>query len=144
MQRNPIKGRVYSGIARLVSSMVSGNVSFGESRFTESSRLAPNDWRRSLAEAIRDPGQLLSRLGLAALGTWHSAFGQQFPMLVPESFLKRMKPGDIDDPLLRQVLPLADEDVALPGLLLRAVAEAQVREVRRARVDRQRARAAAA
>ncbi len=124
----PSKGRVYNGVARLVSSMGSGNVSRAEQPNAERSQAASNDWRRSLGEAIRNPGELLSRLGLAALGTRHSALGLPFPLLVPESFLKRMKPGDVNDPLLRQVLPLAEEGGDVPGFTLDALDEAKFRK----------------
>ena len=108
--------------------MVSGKVSLAERSFSEPSRTAPNDWRRSLAEAIRDPVQLLSRLGLTAVGPRLSALGQQFPLLVPESFLNRMKPGDMNDPLLRQVLPLAEEDEDVSGFTVDALDEARFRK----------------
>ena len=38
-----------------------------------------------------------------------------FPFKAPPSFIQRMGSGDPADPLLRQVLPLAEEDQALPG-----------------------------
>jgi L-lysine 2,3-aminomutase len=37
------------------------------------------------------------------------AAGAGFPLRVPESFLRRMRPGEAHDPLLRQVLPVAEE-----------------------------------
>lgn len=40
-----------------------------------------------------------------------------FPIRVPRPYLSRIKPGDPEDPLLRQVLPLAQESVELPGYL---------------------------
>jgi len=71
-------------------------------------------WQAQLQRAWRDPVGLLhhlghdpGRFGLAAVGT--------FPFLVTEAFAARMKAGDPDDPLLRQVLPLADEDLETPG-----------------------------
>ncbi|MFM9962662.1 MAG: EF-P beta-lysylation protein EpmB [Planctomycetaceae bacterium] len=112
--------------------MVSGNVSLAERLLIEpSDTTSPplrDDWRRSLADAIRDPEELLSRLGLTADGCRLSAIGRQFPLLVPESFLKRMQSGDINDPLLRQVLPLAEEDDAVPGFTLDALEEATFRK----------------
>jgi L-lysine 2,3-aminomutase len=68
------------------------------------------DWRRSLAQAIRDPAELLSLLDLP-MGLLPSAknAAEAFPLLVPQSYLRRMRRGDPLDPLLRQVLPLADE-----------------------------------
>jgi EF-P beta-lysylation protein EpmB len=38
-------------------------------------------------------------------------------LFVPRSFIARMRPGDPHDPLLRQVLPLAEEDVEVPGYI---------------------------
>lgn len=108
--------------------MVSGNVSLAERPKIESSRTAADDWRRSLAEAIRDPAQLLSRLGLASAECRLTAVGPRFPLLVPESFLRRMKSGDLHDPLLRQVLPLAEEDEDVPGFTIDALDEATFRK----------------
>lgn len=128
------KGRVYSGIARSVSSMVPGNVTLVERPITEPSHpaLSPaaGDWRRSLAEAIRDPHELLTRLGLAAFGSRLSAGGasQDFPLLVPKSFLRRMKSGDINDPLLRQVLPHVEEGHDASGFTSDALDEASYRK----------------
>jgi EF-P beta-lysylation protein EpmB len=50
------------------------------------------------------------------------------PLLVPESFLQRMRPGDINDPLLRQVLPLAEEGEDVPGFTIDALEEARFRK----------------
>lgn len=50
-------------------------------------------------------------LGLDALGGRLSdAACQQFPLRVPRGFVARMRHADPDDPLLRQVLPLDDEE----------------------------------
>ncbi len=110
--------------------MLSGNVSLADRPFAEPSHALPSDWRRSLTAAIRDPRELLMRLGLAAFGSRLSALDQKenFPLLVPESFLRRMKPGDIDDPLLRQVLPLAEEHADVPGFTFDALDEAKFRK----------------
>jgi EF-P beta-lysylation protein EpmB len=73
-------------------------------------------WQRELARAVTDPEELL---GLAGLGPeWlpaARAAARLFPLRVPRSFVARMRPGDPHDPLLRQVLPLADECLAVPG-----------------------------
>ena len=65
-------------------------------------------WQAELREAIRDPAELLRLLELApdALGT--PAVGA-FPLLVPRGFVARMRKRDPNDPLLRQVWPLAAE-----------------------------------
>ena len=112
--------------------MVSGNVSLVAppliEPFDDVSAPLRDDWRRSLAEAVRDPGELLSRLGITAISHQPPAVSRQFPLLVPDSFLRRMQPGDLNDPLLRQVLPLATEDEAVPGFTADALEEATFRK----------------
>ena len=68
------------------------------------------DWKNSLAHAIRDPAQLLKILELPdrLLPNAISA-AKSFPLRVPYSYLNRIKKGDPNDPLLRQILPLGDE-----------------------------------
>jgi EF-P beta-lysylation protein EpmB len=88
----------------------------------------PADWRRSLAAAIRDPDELLDRLGLG--DEWRSgarAGAALFPVVVPHSYLARMEPGDPFDPLLRQVLPLGAELESPPGFAADAVGDAEAR-----------------
>jgi EF-P beta-lysylation protein EpmB len=46
-----------------------------------------------------------------------------FPLRVPRGFAARMVPGDPGDPLLRQVLPIDDEDRVVPGFGLDAVGD---------------------
>ncbi len=80
---------------------------------------AAASWQQQLAEAIRDPVQLLAELGLepALLGDAAAVARAQaqFPLRVPRAFVARMRRGDPRDPLLRQVLPLALEQAAVPG-----------------------------
>jgi EF-P beta-lysylation protein EpmB len=90
--------------------------------------LQPTGWQQALRQAVRDPAELLARLGLgeAALGMSPQA-AAQFPLLVPEGFVARMRHGDPHDPLLRQVLPLDEELRLLPGFGLDAVGDAAAR-----------------
>ncbi len=96
---------------------------------TEPSALSESgDWHRSLAEAIREPRELLSRLQLdESLLPAAQRSAELFPLLVPLSYLKRMRPGDANDPLLRQVLPLGAESDSLDGFVHDAVEEARFR-----------------
>lgn len=73
-------------------------------------------WQRELAEAVRDPAELLQLLGLPQelLGGAQAARGQ-FPLRVPRPYVARMGKGDPHDPLLRQVLPLGEELLAAAG-----------------------------
>jgi EF-P beta-lysylation protein EpmB len=67
-------------------------------------------WRDQLRRAIRDPDALLERLGLPdSLRDGARRAAAQFPLVVPEAFVGRMRHGDPHDPLLAQVLPIASE-----------------------------------
>ncbi|MFZ0551571.1 MAG: EF-P beta-lysylation protein EpmB [Steroidobacteraceae bacterium] len=73
-------------------------------------QLEPRTWQQELTEAITSPEDLAAALGLSpqALVGVHAA-GRHFHLRVPRSFVARMRPGDPQDPLLRQVLPAAAE-----------------------------------
>ena len=73
-------------------------------------------WQTEMAEAVRDPGELLSLLELDP--RWLEPARRAaaaFPLRVPRPFLARMRKGDPQDPLLRQVLPLEEELRNIPG-----------------------------
>lgn len=67
-------------------------------------------WQAELARAITDPAELLAVLNLGP--DWLPAArtaARAFPLRVPRGYVARMRPRDPGDPLLRQVLPLAEE-----------------------------------
>lgn len=82
---------------------------------------SPANWQQELAAAVTDPAELLRRLGLdpaefpRLFDADSLAARAQFPLRVPESFVRRMRHGDVHDPLLRQVLPLGEENLAVEG-----------------------------
>lgn len=97
-------------------------------------------WQRELAGAVRSAEELLQRLGLIlpqesletamirlGISTATANHLQSFPVLVPENFLARMRPGDAADPLLRQVLPLAAETAIVEGFVSDAVGDLAAR-----------------
>lgn len=87
-----------------------------------------SDWHRSLAAAIRDPAELLDELRLNEVAIRVSTdAAEAFAVMVPRSFLARMRPGDPDDPLLRQVLPLDEELRPVAGFESDAVSDAEFR-----------------
>lgn len=99
---------------------------------TDNTHVLPS-WQKELANAVKNPQQLLQLLDLSPKNVLLSLKARKsFPMLVPLPFVNKMKKGDINDPLLQQVLPITDEelvsdgystdpleehDSALPGLL---------------------------
>jgi len=83
-------------------------------------------WQTQLARAIRDPRELCRRLGLDE--TWWPGAERGhalFEVRVPEAYLARIRPGDPADPLLRQVLPLAEEALPTPGYVADPLEEAE-------------------
>jgi EF-P beta-lysylation protein EpmB len=90
--------------------------------------LQPAGWQRAWREAVRDPRELLAMLGFDALAaslSEEAAAG--FPLRVPHAFIARMRHADPADPLLRQVLPVLDEDRVVPGFGLDAVGDGAAR-----------------
>ncbi|GAB3333981.1 EF-P beta-lysylation protein EpmB [Marilutibacter aestuarii] len=91
-------------------------------------RPAPARWQALWRDAVRDPRELLGLLGLSgALPELSDAAAAQFPLRVPRGFVARMRPGDMHDPLLRQVLPLDAEMQPSPGFSLDAVGDGAAR-----------------
>lgn len=84
----------------------------------------PARWQQLWRDAVRDPHELLELLGLQALSAnLSNDAAAQFPLRVPHGFLARMRPGDPDDPLLRQVLPVDEEMRVVAGFGLDAVGD---------------------
>lgn len=80
------------------------------------------NWINELSNGISDPEKLLNTLKIppaqwpqdkSGLCTFNAR--KQFPQRVPASFVNRMEQGNINDPLLRQVLPLDEELEFHPG-----------------------------
>jgi EF-P beta-lysylation protein EpmB len=89
---------------------------------------AASRWQQHWREAVRDPRELLAMLGLEALVPRISdTAAARFPLRVPRGFVARMRHGDPNDPLLRQVLPLDDEERIVPGFDLDAVGDMAAR-----------------
>jgi L-lysine 2,3-aminomutase len=68
------------------------------------------DWQSAAADCVRDAAELCRLLDLPpslAEAARNAAGG--FPLLVPRTFLSRIRVGDGNDPLLRQVLPTNEE-----------------------------------
>jgi EF-P beta-lysylation protein EpmB len=69
-----------------------------------------SDWKAELSNCISSIDELLNQLGLKAedLNTTEQA-ASQFPIKVPQPFVKLMQYGNPKDPLLKQVLPITSE-----------------------------------
>lgn len=84
------------------------------------------DWKNVLSNAFRDPIKLLQFLELDSEENIKiTQLDSSFKMLVPISYAKKMKKGDWNDPLLRQVLPLKDEEKKVAGFVSDPVGDLQ-------------------
>lgn len=82
------------------------------------------DWQRELANAVADPAELLRLLKLDFnLLPAATRAARVFRLRVPRHYVARIKPGDPNDPLLRQILPLDDELVVHPEFSLDPVGD---------------------
>ncbi len=73
-------------------------------------------WQAEIRLAVRDAAELCRRLGLPAEHARQASTGAgDFPVFVPPSYLARIRQGDPNDPLLLQVLPLAQEGDIVAG-----------------------------
>ena len=84
-------------------------------------------WQKAMKGAIRNSTELLESLNLSSDLVQTSKSGEkQFPVFVPLEFLRRMRPGDANDPLLLQVLPRPGESNVDPAFDFDPVGDAQV------------------
>lgn len=83
-------------------------------------------WQQLLARSVTTPEALLQRLALDP-DRWLAGAREGhrlFPVRVPEPFIRRMQPGNPDDPLLRQVLPRIEEGQEARGFVRDPLQEA--------------------
>jgi len=75
-------------------------------------------WQSELSGAIHSPAELLQVTGNNSRHAQQLALQfADFPVRVPRPYWQRIKRGDINDPLLRQVLPLIQEKAVVPGYI---------------------------
>ncbi len=75
-------------------------------------------WQKELQEVITEPEKLLALVNIDSEQYLHHFKARKlFPVRVPLPFIKRMKKGDINDPLLKQVMPLSNEFVITDGFV---------------------------
>ncbi len=73
-------------------------------------------WQEAMKTAVRDPVRLCRMLDLPSeFDKAAVRAAESFPLFAPLAFVAKMKSRDPHDPLLRQVLPLAEELDETPG-----------------------------
>jgi len=105
-----------------------------ETQAITSPRTGEDAWLDSMRSAFRSGKDLAEFLGLGSDRGGEQGGGESaaavpaepdsienslpdfgFPVFVPREFAARMKPGDPNDPLLRQVMPVSDEGAVVAG-----------------------------
>ncbi|WP_435979015.1 EF-P beta-lysylation protein EpmB [Psychrobacter sp. DM4] len=84
--------------------------------------ITQKNWQTQLSEAISSIDELLALLGLESLKT-QVYIPEHFKLRVPRAFVAKMRVGDANDPLLRQVLPDKQEQIAVTGYVSDPLAE---------------------
>src|SRR4051812_41847302 len=75
-------------------------------------------WQEAMKDAVRDSDELCRLLDLPVeFASAAKEASQHFRLFAPRGFVARMRLGDPNDPLLRQVLPLAEEMADMPGFI---------------------------
>ena len=72
-------------------------------------------WQKELANVITDPKKLLEMVDISPEHyQQHFSARKLFPVRVPRPIITRIKKGDINDPILKQVMPLRSEFIMTP------------------------------
>ena len=91
-------------------------------------------WQQELRQCVTDPTELMQLLELDSevrtkktneQRTLQQIVSQQFPLKVPRPFIAKMAKGDLEDPLLKQVLPVLSETMTNSGYSRDPLAERQ-------------------
>jgi len=86
-------------------------------------------WQAALNQAVSSVQELLGLLRLDDTTPALCPDVRDFALRVPHSFVRRMEPGNGNDPLLRQVLPTPEEWQETPGFHLDPVSEREMMPV---------------
>lgn len=84
-------------------------------------------WQKDLRSSIRNLDELCHRLNLNS-DELPNLRTSDFPLLVTDSFLARMEQSNPQDPLLRQILPLAEELHQVEGFVSDPVGDLRSRQ----------------
>jgi len=87
-------------------------------------------WQYELRHAVREPSHLLQLLALpTSLLDTIVTENQDFSLRVPHGYVAKMEKGNINDPLLRQVLPLKTEQNNVPNFVTDPVGDKKVEKI---------------
>lgn len=87
-------------------------------------------WQQQLQQAIKTPQELLAYLDITENANFFCQNShEQFMTKVPLSFAARMQKNNLDDPLLKQVLPITNEQESIQDYLLDPLQEKQFNHI---------------
>lgn len=90
---------------------------------TEKIRQTPR-WQQTLAQSIQSIDELLDYVHLSRdQVTISDTASQQFSLKIPRGYADRIQPGNHHDPLLRQILPITDEDIPVQNYIMDPVGD---------------------
>lgn len=73
-------------------------------------------WQEQMMNSVKSASELLNMLDIDSMQVDLSEKAARgFPVLAPHSFISRMRAGDANDPILRQVLNSKNEEIIQPG-----------------------------
>lgn len=73
------------------------------------------NWKKITSEAISKPEKLFNKLNISDVSPISVKANKDFALRVPPGYLSRINKNDPDDPLLRQVLPIVEEEFKQNG-----------------------------
>ena len=102
-------------------------VTTGFNSVRASSTSCGGSWQQSVRHAIRDAESLCRRLELPQEWSRTAVDAHRdFPLFAPLEFVDRIRKKDPDDPLLRQILPIGEEQQQPPGFEIDPLQESAV------------------
>lgn len=86
-------------------------------------------WIKSLANMVTEPAELFSLLAIPETDLLDFVDFKKFPLRVTREYIAKMKKGDINDPLLKQILPVSKELALHPEYSLDPLQELQANPI---------------
>jgi EF-P beta-lysylation protein EpmB len=71
-------------------------------------------WQQELADGFSNIDEICKYLNIPLADNKATLSAINFPFRVPREFVDRMEKGNLNDPLLKQILPTVDEHIATP------------------------------
>jgi len=74
-------------------------------------------WQQDLADGFSNIEEICNYLDISQATKQLITTSSTFPLRVPREFVDRMEKGNLNDPLLKQILPIKDEHITSPGFI---------------------------